>query len=98
MLTMLFTLSLAIAIGIMVTNGRKTWNTPAVSSVGTQTDVEARELVPYFEHYEEIRRLQDMMESDMVPKYVYDAMVETDHRELNIYYAELHAQLQIQQQ
>ena len=58
----------------------------------------AWEIVTLREHFEEVRRLEVTMEEDMVPKYVYEAMMETHHRELDIYFTTLNDRLRAQEQ
>lgn len=64
MLKMLYTMILAIAIGIMMLGGWKMWksskrvledSTPAVSSVGTQTELEMHEVVSFQEYFNSMR-------------------------------------------
>ena len=73
-------------------------STPAVSSAETQTEMSAWEIVTLREHFEEVRRLEITMEEDMVPKYVYESMMETHHRELDIYFTALNDRLRAQEQ
>ena len=66
-------------------------------SVATQTDVEMHEIVPIQEHYEETQRLVSVIEEEMVPLYVHNAMQETHHRELDTYYETLNERLRAQE-
>jgi hypothetical protein len=72
-------------------------STPVTLSVATQTDVGMNEVVPIQEHYEETQRLVSVIEDEMVPLYVYNAMQETHHRELDTYYETLNERLRAQE-
>ena len=49
------------------------------------------------EHYKETQRLASVIEDEMVPLYVHNAMQETHHRELDIYYETLNERLRAQE-
>jgi hypothetical protein len=54
---------------------------PAVASVGAQTDLGMEAVISMQEHYDETSRLAYIMENDMVPLYVHNAMQESHHRD-----------------
>jgi len=58
-------------------------------SVAIQTDVGMHKIVPIQVHYEETQRLVSIIEEEIVPLYLHNAMQETHHRELDIYYETL---------
>lgn len=72
-------------------------STPVTSSVATQTEAGMNEVVSIQEHYKETQRLASVIEDEMVPLYVHNAMQETHHRELDIYYETLNERLRAQE-
>ena len=63
----------------------------------TQTNVGIHEIIPIQEHYEETQRLVSIIEKEMVPLYMHNAMQKTHYRELDIYHETLNERLRTQE-
>lgn len=71
---------------------------PAVSSVEVQTELEMHELVPFQEYFDEISRLEHIMDNEMIPLNEHHAAEQRHERELDTYYEALCNRLQAQEQ
>eukprot|EP00435_Cladocopium_sp_Y103_P035989 s155_g9.t1 len=62
-----------------------------------QTEIEMHEVVRFQEYFDETQRLESHIEHNTMPNHIYDAMVATLHRELDIYYEALYDRLREQE-
>eukprot|EP00435_Cladocopium_sp_Y103_P055305 s2481_g18.t1 len=63
---------------------------PATASVEIQTDMEMHDVVSFRDYWEATQRLEHYIENETVPHNIYDAMMATHHRELDVYYEALY--------